>query len=129
MTIQIYGIRHCDTMKKAFAWLDSHGLEYSFHDYKKTGVPTAELRHWAGRWGWEALINRQGTTWRRLSESERKVADTEAAVKLMEAYPSMIRRPILMDRDRGLLGFDVEVWEKALASSGNREKDPQITRE
>ena len=116
MTIQIYGIRHCDTMKKAFAWLDSQGLEYRFHDYQKAGVPTAELRHWVERWGWEALINRQGTTWRRLPESEREVADAEAAIKLMAAHPSMIRRPIWVDRDRDrdLLGFDVEVWEKAL---------------
>lgn len=114
MSIQIYGIRHCDTMKKAFAWLDSHGLEYSFHDYKKAGVPTAELRHWAGCWGWEALINRKGTTWRRLSEREREVADAEAAIKLMGAHPSMIRRPIWMDKDRLLLGFDAEVWEQTL---------------
>ena len=114
MTIQIYGIRHCDTMKKAFAWLDSQGLKYNFHDYKKAGVPTAELRHWVERWGWEALINRKGTTWRRLSEREREVADAEAAIKLMAAHPSMIRRPIWMDGDQGLLGFDAEVWEKAL---------------
>lgn len=129
MSIQIYGIRHCDTMKKAFAWLDSHGLEYSFHDYKKNGVPTVELRHWVERWGWEALINRKGTTWRRLSEREREVADAEAAIKLVAAHPSMIRRPILMAEDRAVLGFEMGVWEKALVSSVNREKYPQITRE
>ena len=127
MTIQIYGIRHCDTMKKAFAWLDGQGLEYRFHDYKKAGVPMAELRHWVERWGWEALINRQGTTWRRLPESEREVADAEAAIKRMAAHPSMIRRPIIMAGERGLLGFEMGAWEKALAS--NREQDPQITRE
>ncbi|MHB1735631.1 MAG: ArsC family reductase [Acidithiobacillus sp.] len=113
MTIQIYGIRHCDTMKKAFAWLDSQGLEYRFHDYQKAGVPMAELRHWVARWGWEALINRKGTTWRRLSESEREVADAEAAIKLMETHPSLIRRPILTDGDQDLLGFDGEAWAQA----------------
>ncbi|QQD72800.1 Spx/MgsR family RNA polymerase-binding regulatory protein [Acidithiobacillus ferrivorans] len=114
MTIQIYGIRHCDTMKKAFAWLDSQGLEYRFHDYQKAGVPMAELRHWLERWDWELLINRKGTTWRRLPEHEREiVVDAESALRLMETHPSLIRRPILTDGDQGLLGFDVAAWAQA----------------
>ncbi|MGE4530093.1 MAG: arsenate reductase [Acidithiobacillus sp.] len=114
MTIMIYGIRHCDTMKKAFAWLDAQGLSYVFHDFKKTGVEVQALRQWAEIWGWESLINRKGTTWRRLSEADRAVADAESAFLLMQAHPSMIRRPILIADEKTLLGFDAVLWSATL---------------
>ncbi len=111
MSIHIYGIRNCDTMKKAFAWLDALSLPYEFHDYKKAGVDLADLQRWAALWGWEALLNRKGTTWRRLPETDRDCPDAESAFALMMAYPSMIRRPILIRAEQGLLGFDAERWQ------------------
>ncbi|OCX74346.1 arsenate reductase [Acidithiobacillus thiooxidans] len=110
MTISIYGIRNCDTMKKAFAWLNAQGLPYDFHDYKKAGVALTDLQHWATLWGWEALINRKGTTWRRLPEAARDCQDADTAFALMMAQPSLIRRPILISGDQCVLGFDPERW-------------------
>ncbi|UTV80852.1 ArsC family reductase [Acidithiobacillus sp. YTS05] len=114
MSITVYGIANCSTMKKAFAWLHEHGVAYVFHDYKKAGVPETALRHWAAERGWEALINRRGTTWRRLSEAQRAVADADAAIALMLANPSLIRRPIVQRDDDLLLGFDPEEWAARL---------------
>ncbi|WP_075323433.1 arsenate reductase [Acidithiobacillus albertensis] len=110
MTISIYGIRNCDMMKKAFAWLNAQGLPYDFHDYKKAGVALTDLQHWATLCGWEALINRKGTTWRRLPEAARDSQDADTAFALMMAHPSLIRRPILISGDQGVLGFDPERW-------------------
>ncbi len=111
MTLTIYGIRHCDTMKKAFAWLNAQGLSYDFHDYKKSGVALTDLQRWAALWGWEALINRKGSTWRRLPETARDCTDAETAFTLMMAQPSLIRRPILIFGNQGLLGFNPERWQ------------------
>jgi Spx/MgsR family transcriptional regulator len=106
MTVTIYGIKNCDTMKKAFAWLDAHGVAYRFHDYRKDGVARGDLERWCAALGWDKVLNRAGTTFRKLPEEVRAgVADADAAIALMLAQPSMIKRPLL-DRDGGLeVGF------------------------
>lgn len=108
MTLTIYGIRACDTMKKARAWLDEHGIDYRFHDYKTAGIDAARLGDWADRIGWETLLNRGGTTFRKLPESDRIDIDRDKAIALMLAQPSMIKRPVL-DRDGAIIvGFKPE---------------------
>ena len=95
MSVQIYGIKACDTMKKAFTWLDDHGIDYQFHDYKKEGASAAALRRWIDALGWETVINRRGTTWRKLPESLRQSMDAEQAVQAALDNPSLIKRPML----------------------------------
>jgi arsenate reductase (glutaredoxin) len=116
----LYGIRNCDTVKKARAWLDGAGVAYLFHDYKASGVPEAELRRWVDRLGWEALLNRSGTTFRKLPDADRTDLDAERAVALMLANPSAIRRPVLTADDTLLVGFKPEIWSSALASPSPR---------
>lgn len=112
MTVTIYGIRNCDTMKKARAWLDGHGVAYGFHDYKASGIDAARLREWAGKVGWEVLLNRAGTTFRKLSDAEKTGIDEARALALMQAQPSLIKRPVL-DVDGALLvGFRPESYER-----------------
>ena len=108
--ITIYGIKNCDTMKKARGWLDEHGLAYSFHDYKSAGIDKARLAGWAKQVGWETLLNRAGTTFRKLPEAARDGLDEAKAIALMLAQPSMIKRPVL-DVDGALLvGFKPEAY-------------------
>lgn len=105
--LTVYGIPNCDTVKKARAWLDAQGVAYRFHDFKKAGVPQDALAAWISAFGWERLINRQGTTWRRLDEAERAaVVDAASAVSLMRAQPSLIRRPVVQWPDGPSLGFE-----------------------
>jgi arsenate reductase (glutaredoxin) len=115
MAVTIYGIKTCDTMKKARDWLAAHGVAVAFHDYKASGIDRAHLQAWAGQVGWEVLLNRSGTTFKALPE-ERKQGLTEArAIALMIEQPSMIKRPVL-DIDGALLvGFKPEQYEKAFA--------------
>ncbi len=96
MTATLYGIPHCDTVKKARGWLDAQGVGYVFHDYKKAGIDPATLRGWVERLGWETVLNRAGTTFRKLPEAERADLDADRAVALMLAQPSMIKRPMLV---------------------------------
>lgn len=105
MTATLYGIRNCDTMKKAWTWLDVHGVAYDFHDYKKSGVPREALERWAGTVGWERLLNRAGTTFKKLPEADRQDLDREKALALMQAQPSMIKRPVLETSGKLLVGF------------------------
>ncbi len=114
MANTIYGIRNCDTMKKVRAWLDSHDIEYAFHDYKVAGIDRERLRDWCGIAGWEALLNRAGTTYRKLAEQEKSGLDETKAVALMLAQPSMIRRPVLEAAGRLLVGFDPVAYSAAL---------------
>jgi Spx/MgsR family transcriptional regulator len=108
MSITIYGIKACDTMKKARAWLDGRGLAYDFHDYKTAGIDAATLKRWAGEVGWETLLNRAGTTFRGLPETDKQGIDEAKAIALMVRQPSMIKRPVL-ETDKGLLvGFRPE---------------------
>jgi arsenate reductase (glutaredoxin) len=111
----LYGIRNCDTVKKARAWLEARGVAYDFHDYKMAGIDEPRLRGWAAELGWEKVLNRAGTTFRKLPEADRADLDEDKAVALMLAQPSMIRRPILDLGDRRLLGFGEESWRAALA--------------
>ena len=109
----IYGIKNCDTMKKAFAWLDSHGVSYEFHDYKAAGIDVAHLTAWSKQVGWEALLNTRGTTWRKLSPTQQAHLDEHKAVKLMSEHPSLIKRPVLEYGNALLVGFAAERYTDA----------------
>ncbi|MCC7276105.1 MAG: ArsC family reductase [Alphaproteobacteria bacterium] len=109
----IYGIRNCDTMKKARDWLDGHGVAYAFHDYKAAGITPDTLRGWARRVGWEMLLNRAGTTFRRLADADKANLGEDRAIALMVAHPGMIKRPVLAVGDRLLVGFKPERYEEA----------------
>lgn len=112
MTITIYGIKNCDTMKKARAWLDGHGVAYGFHDYKAAGIDKARLTGWVKQVGWETLLNRAGTTFRKLDDADRQDLTPAKAITLMLAQPSMIKRPVLDLGDRLLVGFKPEIYAK-----------------
>jgi arsenate reductase (glutaredoxin) len=114
MSVTIYGIKACDTMKKARAWLDSHGVAYEFHDYKTAGIDRDRLQRWLGEVGWEILLNRAGTTFRKLPEADKVALDDRKAIALMLAQPSMIKRPVLDLGDRLLVGFKPEAYAAAL---------------
>lgn len=113
MTVTMYGIPNCDTIKRAKGWLDAHGVAFAFHDYKKAGIDRARLEGWVAELGWEVLLNRAGTTFRKLSDDERTGLDAEKAVALMLAQPSMIKRPVLDLGDRRIVGFKPEVYAGA----------------
>lgn len=110
----LYGIPNCDTVKKARTWLEGRGVAYTFHDYKKAGIDEARLRSWVDELGWETVLNRAGTTFRKLPEADRQGLDADEAVALMLAQPSMIKRPILDLGDRRIAGFKPEAYEAAL---------------
>jgi len=110
----LYGISNCDTMKKARAWLDENGVAYRFHDYKSAGIDEARLRRWAAEAGWEKLLNRAGTTFRKLPDPDKAGLDEDRAVALMKAQPSMIKRPVMEADGALLVGFDLRVWQAAL---------------
>jgi arsenate reductase len=115
VAITIYGIKNCDTMKKARAWLDKHGIEYKFHDYKTAGIERERLERWSNKLGWEILLNRAGTTFRKLSDKDKQVADAKKAIALMLAQPSMIKRPVLdLGGGKLLVGFKPELYKAAL---------------
>src|SRR5579883_2152439 len=116
--ITIYGIKNCDTMKKARAWLDSHGVSYSFHDYKAAGAPKEKLKAWCEQLGWETLLNRAGTTFRALPDSDKAGLNARKALALMLAQPSMIKRPVLEAGTKLLVGFRPEVYAKEVSASG-----------
>ena len=108
MTVTIYGIKNCDTMQKAFKWLGAHGVAYEFHDYKSAGVSTAQLARWCGAAGWETVLNRSGTTFRKLADADKRDLTQDEAIALMVEQPSMIKRPVL-DADGKLeIGFKPE---------------------
>lgn len=109
----LYGIRNCDTMKKAWTWLDAHGVAYTFHDYKKAGIDRATLERWADVLGWEALLNRSGMTFRKLPEADKVDLGRDKAIDLMIAQPSMIKRPVLESGATLLAGFKPEVYAGA----------------
>jgi len=111
MAATLYGIRNCDTMKKAWTWLDSHGVAYDFHDYKKVGIDRATLQGWAKQVGWEVLLNRSGTTFKRLPDADKQGIDEAKAIDLMLAQPSMIKRPVLDVGGKLTVGFKPEVYE------------------
>jgi arsenate reductase (glutaredoxin) len=116
MTITIYGIKNCDTMKKARAWLDEHGVAYSFHDYKVEGIAKEKLKGWSDELGWETLLNRAGTTFRKLPDSDKEGLNERKALALMLAQPSMIKRPVLDLGGRRLVGFKPDIYAREVAS-------------
>ncbi|MFZ0812852.1 MAG: ArsC family reductase [Bradyrhizobium sp.] len=118
--ITIYGIKNCDTMKKARAWLDGHGVAYEFHDYKVAGSPKEKLKAWAGEVGWETLLNRAGTTFRKLPDADKEGLNERKAMALMLEQPSMIKRPVLDVGGKVLVGFKPEVYAKEVGASGKR---------
>jgi arsenate reductase len=114
MGTRIYGIRNCDTMKKAFAWLEARSIAYDFHDYKKQGVPPGKLGEWASRAGWEQLANTRGPTWRKIPEAEKRDLDEARALALLEKHSSAIRRPIVEAGGKLLVGFDAAKFAENL---------------
>ncbi|MGW8191533.1 ArsC family reductase [Sphingomonas hankookensis] len=118
MTPILYGIPNCDTMKKARTWLDTHGIAYTFHDYKKAGIDRATLSQWVEALGWEALLNRSGTTFRKLPDADKVDLDAPRAIDLMLAQPSMIRRPVLVGDDWIETGFKPERYAERFAIAG-----------
>ena len=110
--IKIYGIKNCDTMKKAFAWCDANEVSYDFHDYKKLGVPHDKLAAWCRTLGWKTLINVKGTTWRKLTPEQQAITTQSQAVTLMMEHPSAIRRPVVENAEgRLLVGFDPTLFD------------------
>lgn len=110
MTTTIYGIKACDTMKKARAWLDDQGVAYAFHDYKSAGIDAKTLQGWAKKVGWEKLLNRAGTTFRKLPDADKADIDEPKALALMLAHPSMIKRPVLEHGRDLIVGFKPEEY-------------------
>jgi arsenate reductase len=114
--ITIYGIKTCDTMKKARTWLDARGVAYEFHDYKSKGVERSQLESWARKVGWEILLNRAGTTFRALADNDKAGLTEKKAIALMQAQPSMIKRPVLDAGGKLLVGFKPDDYAEAFAA-------------
>lgn len=117
MTLKLYGIKNCDTVKKTRAWFDEHGLDYEFHDYKTAGIERKRLVQWCDQVGWELLLNRAGTTFRKLPEAARLPLSEAHAIELMLAQPSMIKRPVLEHSGQLLVGFKPDLYQHALHAS------------
>jgi arsenate reductase len=115
MPITIYGIKNCDTMKKAFAWLDKRGVDYAFHDYKSAGIERAKLEAWAKKTGWETLLNRAGTTFKKLPDKDKANVTEKKALALMLKQPSMIKRPVLeLSGGNILVGFKPDEYTASI---------------
>ena len=109
--VTLYGISNCDTIRKAKKWLDSASIDYQFHDYRKQGLEKQALEQWAQQLGWEALLNRRGTTWRKLDEAQKQDIDQARAIDLMLEHPAMIKRPLLKTDDQLHLGFSDAAYQ------------------
>lgn len=116
-SVTIYGIKNCDTMKKARSWLDGKGVVYAFHDYKAEGIDRAHLEAWIERAGWEKVLNRAGTTFKNLPDTDKQDLDAGKAIELMLAQPSMIKRPVLEADGKLIVGFRPEIYEEAFAAT------------
>ena len=112
--IKVFGIKNCDTMKKAMNWLSEQGIAYEFIDYKKAGVAESHLADWNARAGWEKLLNKRGLMWKKLSDAERAEVDETKALALMATYPALIKRPVLDTGKKLLIGFAPETYESEL---------------
>jgi arsenate reductase (glutaredoxin) len=115
MTVTMYGIPNCDTVKKARVWLDAQGIAFHFHDYKKAGIDAASLARWVDELGWETVLNRAGTTFRALPDADKQGLDGAKAIALMVAQPSMIKRPLLDLGDRRIAGFKPDIYAAAFS--------------
>jgi arsenate reductase (glutaredoxin) len=120
MTVKLYGIRNCDTMKKARTWLEGRSVGYEFHDYRIAGVDAARLERWCREVGWETLLNRAGTTFRKLPDAAKSDLDQRKAVRLMLTQPSMIKRPVLEIDESVIVGFKPELYEDAVRRASSR---------
>jgi arsenate reductase len=119
MMVTIYGIKNCDTMKKARSWLEGHGIAHAFHDYKASGIDKASLERWVEEHGWETVLNRAGTTFRALPDERKQGLDAGKAIALMLEQPSMIKRPVLdLGKGKTLVGFKPDIYEAAVAGRG-----------
>jgi arsenate reductase (glutaredoxin) len=114
MTTTLYGIPNCDTVKKARVWLDNQGIAYTFHDYKKAGADAAQLARWCDVLGWETVLNRAGTTYKKLPDADKEGLDQAKAISLMLAQPSMIKRPVVEHPGGLLIGFKPDDWAQVL---------------
>ena len=114
MSIKLYGIPNCDTVKKARIFLEGQGIAFDFHDYKKQGADAATLAHWCDALGWDSVLNRAGTTFRKLPDADKAGLDQARAIALMVAQPSLIKRPIVEYPGGLLLGFKPDEWQKAI---------------
>lgn len=114
MTIDLYGIPNCDTVKKARKWLDANDIEYAFHDFKKEGVDAENLEYWADEVGWQILLNRRGTTFRKLPDARKEGIERDDALALMREHPSMIKRPVVIHDGEVTIGFTESIWENQL---------------
>ena len=108
----VYGIPNCDAMRRARRWLDERGVAHAFHDYKKAGIEPARLEAWCARVGWDQLLNRRGTTYRKLDEAAREGIDEAKAIRLMAEHPSLVRRPVIEHGDEVIVGFDETLYTK-----------------
>ncbi len=114
MTLTIYGIPNCDTIKKARKWMDAAGVAYAFHDYKKAGIDEAQLKRWIDEAGWDMLLNKRGTTYRKLSNADKADIGDAKAARLMAANPSMIKRPVIEGAGELIVGFDEALYARRL---------------
>lgn len=113
MTITLYGIPNCDTVKKARSWLDANGIEYAFHDFKKNGITHALIAGWLRELPWDVLLNRKGTTWRKLDDGQKAgIVDAAGATALMLASPSVIKRPVLAGAGKTSVGFSADLYQQ-----------------
>jgi Spx/MgsR family transcriptional regulator len=112
--IKIYGIPNCDTMKKAMKWLNDHDLAYEFHDYKKWGVPENDLKLWVQNAGWEVVLNKRSTTWKNLDDKSKKGLNEHSAIRIMLENPSSIKRPVLVDGKKLIIGFKENEYKTLL---------------
>jgi arsenate reductase len=115
MSYILYGIKACDTMKKARTWLDEHQVDYAFHDYKSAGIDREHLSRWCDEHGWQTVLNKAGTTFRKLGDEQKADIDQAKAIELMLAQPSMIKRPVLQLGDKTVIGFKPDIYAAALA--------------
>ena len=116
MGVTIYGIKNCDTMKKARAWLDQHGVAYDFHDYKTAGIEREQLERWSKKGGWETLLNRSGLTFKKLPDKDKQGLTEKKAIALMLGQPSMIKRPVLdLGGGKLVVGFKPELYDEVVA--------------
>jgi arsenate reductase (glutaredoxin) len=113
MATIVYGIPNCDTVKKARVWLDTHGIQYTFHDYKKAGADAGKLAIWCDAAGWETVLNRAGTTYRKLPDTDKSDLSQAKAITLMVTQPSMIKRPVVEYSGGLLIGFKPDMWTAA----------------
>ncbi|MCF6235977.1 MAG: ArsC family reductase [Gammaproteobacteria bacterium] len=108
----IYGIKNCDTVRKAIKWLNNQGIEHTFHDFRKDGIDETTLHHWIASAGWETVLNKRGLSWRQLSDEDKKNIDDNKAMKLILENPTLVKRPVLAHQDEIYIGFNEDTYTK-----------------